>query len=1279
MEVELGAIRASWLLMLLISPVFSLEGMNAPLHITRQNSGDIFSQGSQTVAGDACSDEMCVGLSSGTAAALSTQERCTCRCHPHLPAFREDLRICVDDIHECVLAPFVGGSTSQQIPFVFLPLKGQIIHPSKEISFAGIRTPVCAVSGAKFLTETGWVDLRNPLDTDVPFRLYRDEGRTFLQWIGEPDLRNKMSGRLVLVYLMCRDLGNNDELTSPVQTLFSPCVSFRVVGTPTKHLNNVSEVAFFPDAHAASNSESSHLSLSEYVAIGICSILLGLIYVASVFLYLHLKKRHASKNDVIDPDSQSLAAAEEGVVKNNPLLSMVAHFAPPDNIYSDSTSSDTDATPDILQNHDEKMKNMQITSALVHPQHHQRSYDHYGNGIELGHQESPSIERLPEENVSIVETLENREDRPETLRAITGTARKKLYFNPAYFEPQLLLAPPPAAIEFLYKIREVITIAKQKMESKRFTPSLIVIPEEDNNPSYDSSYEFTKPVSRRSSVISLKRENSRRKTCTGCPGCEPQDFKTLCGKLPEFPSLAACHNCTTTSDSKQQSIRRWLENVPILKSNSDDISQEETHQGKLPKRLRSPTRSLPPTGVQSPERVMSPRPASERGISPDREHRAVIKAVKPKEKKIVIKPKLSPPPLPEAVKEINNNVIQEENDYDVIPPQETRDVKMNFPPPDMICEAMVVDNKVELNRIPTLTKKQMNAVINELTVHRNNLMNDETTKPDGCSNLIEYETDSLERSVNKGYHTPSEYAEISSSHPSPSLSTALPMDEEMTMRNAIINKKTGNMTISKINMESLQEDDHDYELIVMKKGALLDSGLYRLPELLQRNNGYSLVSEVYVNNGYNYGSTPSTPTGSNCSTLEKRTLKVRYDGGTDKPGKLLIEVEDCPDNYIPVYESDSFEADTLDRKPSKLKLQRFDSVNKENEYIDSLERPHNQILLRTTGSFRKDTVTSVTDDDVSGNFNRVFGSLREIFEAKTKGLMIRQDSNDALNKLNDEEGRLLTLEERHSRRQRKTNGNGGNVQPDVIPPPPHDNTPIYEHPKPPRKVILGENQMPILPPKNGKPRSADQKKTPAPSNETVVDTPEKHVDDDYEICLVQKNKKDGNILTSFIQAEDIILKKGNNDQFILHNTNNSMNFRLPVKTLQSFMSVDDLKNNKNKKTWRTALKPEDSGYLSTDSNDSINKRKTQQSVDNTGGGSETDESLGDGHSESGAESVETHSVFFGRFHRQPMSLPGYGSVDSGVMGVDDGHDSTDSENISYTTVVPVTNGGSLKK
>lgn len=84
---------------------------------------------------------------------------------------------------------------------------------------------------------------------------------------------------------------------------------------------------------------------------------------------------------------------------------------------------------------------VKVTSAIIHsyklpsPKISELYY------AELPHiQENSSIERLPEENVSIVETMECREERPETVRGMmNGVARRKLYFNPAYFEPELLI------------------------------------------------------------------------------------------------------------------------------------------------------------------------------------------------------------------------------------------------------------------------------------------------------------------------------------------------------------------------------------------------------------------------------------------------------------------------------------------------------------------------------------------------------------------------------------------------------------------------------------------------------------------------------------------------------------------------------------------------------------------------------------------------------------------------------------------------------------------------
>lgn len=251
------------------------------------------------------------------------------------------------------------------------------------------------------------------------------------------------------------------------------------------------------------------------------------------------------------------------------------------------------------------------------------------------------------------------------------------------------------------------------------------------------------------------------------------------------------------------------------------------------------------------------------------------------------------------------------------------------------------------------------------------------------------------------------------------------------MKNAILSKETGLLTNRNITTNFSKEEEHEYELLILKKGSVNDFS-ENLPELLQNTHSCSLVSEVYVNNGYNYGSTPSTPGSSAYSSLEKKPLRIRYQQENEKPGKLLIEVDDCADHYIPVYESDSFEPDTLDRKSNTKKE---DTSEKKEDFP---ERPA-QILLRTTGSFRNDQVNvNNQKNGEPSNFNRVFGSLREIYEAKTK----KRNEEFGLRSFRNcfEKDKDALLNENYSKRQRTMEQL---IPPDLIPPPNQNGTQFF--------------------------------------------------------------------------------------------------------------------------------------------------------------------------------------------------------------------------------------------
>ena len=84
---------------------------------------------------------------SSSSSPTSSPSVCACQCDPSWPVYREDRSVCVDSVHgtnlkyktvikfnlvtiaECEMADFVTGSSSEKIPFVFLPLTGQLVYP----------------------------------------------------------------------------------------------------------------------------------------------------------------------------------------------------------------------------------------------------------------------------------------------------------------------------------------------------------------------------------------------------------------------------------------------------------------------------------------------------------------------------------------------------------------------------------------------------------------------------------------------------------------------------------------------------------------------------------------------------------------------------------------------------------------------------------------------------------------------------------------------------------------------------------------------------------------------------------------------------------------------------------------------------------------------------------------------------------------------------------------------------------------------------------------------
>lgn len=829
-----------------------------------------------------------------------------------------------------------------------------------------------------------------------------------------------------------------------------------------------------------------------------------------------------------------------------------------------------------------------------------------------------------------------------------------------------LQEPPAAALEFLTKIREVISVAKHKMAAKRFQPVLNEIPEEETYPSRGNSLDIYQAMGsqRSGSVVSLKRENSRKRSvnCVGCPGCKTETSSEIHNFIKY--DVPACSNCQSTKGEKQNSIRKWLEDIPTGKQSFYNEFQPTNQNGLVNSLL-----SLPNAENQCKLKKQNSFSASN--------SMNLTENFTKKRKTSTLSVRSEPPlrsynlPLPEFDKITHNNnrnyygqTISRTDDirpiglYDhrtgslrnnVIANQHRNKFITNKNSlPDMVNEAIAIDHCTQSYNQNSSDEEKLNSKINNIA----------TRKTSESPPVNDYETDSLERTTTKkGLSTPPEYPEISSSQASPSLSNALPLEEELTMTNAVYKTQSSSNSNTPSPQRDICMEQNHYETIEKKSPNNAEK---TITAKSSSDNSYSLVSEVYVNNNYNFGSTPTSPSGSECS-MGSRKLHGTMKNSQGKPGCLTIEVIDPPENYIKIHESDGFEPDTLDRKNSKHKeivenvqFSRKDLIKN----LHSNGSPINhRIQLRSSGTFKK----AEADHSASK-----FSSLRHDYETR-KNIYERpkllsttfNDSKsledttepweDAAPDWNTEEGRILTLELRHSKRQRQctppTIKQMKNLaRPDILPPlPPTNDHPIYEQPNfPPRRV-----ESALIPleshPKNLKGRSLSPRTF---TKNTITD---------------HKSNKTFNVRKSDIGHSCSPTRASVQSQFSDYENIHPVDKNIDTTRMDDYCRISNrkcvdrrhsssaintntfVKESKEapSKSFRMKRKKgsqvEDSGYLSSDS---AGSRRIQRKlvIAKIVSCSESDDTENEARSESGAESIETHSVYFGSYRKPQINV-----------------------------------------
>lgn len=768
-----------------------------------------------------------------------------------------------------------------------------------------------------------------------------------------------------------------------------------------------------------------------------------------------------------------------------------------------------------------------------------------------------------------------------------------------------------------------MSVAKEKMTSKRFIPILSDIPEEDMYHSIDLGWDI--PCARRGrrfSAISLKQENSRKTAvCGGCPGC---DNKARPNKVALTRSNS-CKSCVS-EDYKQRIVRKWLDEVPLVTSNTKPLKSvakvSGTPRAVEPKKkedIRPQSAELirnetplkvvetKPKVIEKKCKVTETKPKVTETIPKHTETitKENIREIEPKENftkelclqemKIISKP-INPKEIEiirvTTVPDLNglNNIVNSHEKEKVStpvaptitqekksPPSHTsRRIRKKLPPPPPPPVNPPEPPKVDDDGapIPPEVKVKMEAVIRELNT---------------CRRVEPTELEEMKMET------------IAPIAPKIVIPVIAADNHYYSDDNTLSNKKKKQMYGSQDNF--MEFDSLERSMMKRRRFSVACGPELFHNDRFDHSQNLHQSRERLTSSWFDVKKAVKEPQIFNQSEVFVDAIEPMYNNldNLSKPGPLTIQVRGSPIESRRNLAKDDFDPDTLDRRDTKKRVEK--------------------ILLKSAGSFKYKSTSSESESCMKSPIaiSRKIGNLREIYEAKAKA--------------HQEEIQF------YSRRGSITFG--------------QDLHALMRSGKAPDLIRHIEGQ------KDPKPPIAPKQRRGSDASPKFYSSTRESPPGDRRRMMEDRDKFSGYTR--------------------LDNLNARRSGRRSARTRSRRTDL--------RKLYRT----EDSGYMSTDSNESkcrarylmqLRPMKTlmpepalllpnvRSAVIKTAAlpiESDTDdlESLCDGRSESGGESVETDSVFFGNFddskeifaelglsafEPQNKMMQSHEQIDSGFMG-----------------------------